>query len=156
MAINLRGSNDSISREEIEYAIKWSLKRLITPQLLGRLNITVIHCFFDLVRQKAKSTAHFDDKNSPRRFELEFSKKLGKNAFLKAVFHEITHVKQFATDQLWNYAAPSLGTCRWKKSDFKEKDLAYRDQPWEKEAFRMEINLYRAYKRHIEKEQITF
>ena len=51
--------------------------------------------------------------------------------WLGVLAHEMVHVKQFALKEL------ATGMNRWK-SRTNVSDLAYEDQPWEKEAFRLQ------------------
>jgi hypothetical protein len=127
--------------------------------MLSKLEIHIKHVDFALVRAKAELIAYFDDCKPPREFDLNLSKKLGKQGILRGIMHECVHIKQYVKNQLWDWSLedPAMARqVRWKMRTIKEKDFTYRELPWEKEAFRMERNLYTAYKRHLEKEQITF
>lgn len=58
--------------------------------------------------------------------------------WLRVLSHEMVHVKQFALGEL------SPGLDRWK-SRKNVDDLEYDDQPWEKEARRMQYKLVEVY-----------
>jgi len=155
MFVDQRGSNETITRAEVEYALDWYLKRLLGPWLAARCYVRLIHREFDAKNDKATAKAYFINNKDPRRFLIELSTKLKKAPVLRALAHEAVHVKQFAQGQLWD-AKGSEGLVCWKKRTVREKDYNYRQRPWEKEAYRVERLLYAAYKRHKEKEKIIF
>jgi hypothetical protein len=66
------------------------------------------------------------------------------NNWICTLAHEMIHVKQFALKQL----DPSLA--RWK-SRRDVKDLNYEDQPWEKEAFRLQMRLVENFENGVDK-----
>jgi len=66
-------------------------------------------------------------------FELEIRKGLNLYDLISTVCHEMIHVKQYYRKEMDN-------SRRWKSKLVKE-DTAYLDQPWEKEAFKMEDKL---------------
>jgi len=74
-----------------------------------------------------------DSKN--RYFEIEIEKELGLCDFVTALCHEMVHVKQGVRGEL----TEKLGAQMWKGKDHTDTD--YYDQPWEKEAYRMEGKL---------------
>ena len=157
MAIYHRGSNAAISNTEIEYAIKWYLKRLVGPHMVAKLHILARHMDFPLKRTKAELIGYFVDEKSPRKFDMNLSSKLKRTGLLRGIAHECVHIKQYVKNQIWDYEEPlNAQHVRWKMRTIRSKDYKYRELPWEREAFRMERNLYIAYKRHLEKEGITF
>lgn len=66
------------------------------------------------------------------------------NNWLCTLAHEMVHVKQFALKQL----DPSLN--RWK-SRKNVGNLSYEDQPWEKEAFRLQMRLVENFEIGVDK-----
>ncbi len=70
----------------------------------------------------------------PRKFEIEVEKDLGLRDFVTAICHEMVHVKQGVRGELTN----KLGFQYWKGRKC-EKD--YWEQPWEKEAYRLQDKL---------------
>ena len=80
-----------------------------------------------------------DDLNRPREFmiELDASMKYGFDQILTWLAHEMVHLKQFVRGELFDYAT---GRVQWKKRMY--GNVHYEDQPWEREAYRLETKLY--------------
>lgn len=70
-----------------------------------------------------------------REFQIEVSKILGDEDLVTTVIHEMIHVKQYARRELQQKG----GKHRWKSKWFGEID--YMDQPWEREAHRLDAKL---------------
>ena len=80
-----------------------------------------------------------DDLDKPREFmiELDASMKHPFDQILIWLAHEMVHLKQFVRGELFDYAT---GKVQWKKRMYGR--VHYDDQPWEKEAYRLEEKLY--------------
>ena len=72
-----------------------------------------------------------------RYFEIEIEKELGLRDFVTALCHEMVHVKQGVRGELREKAGAQL----WKNSKKDHADTDYWEQPWEKEAYRLEGKL---------------
>ena len=80
-----------------------------------------------------------DDLDRPREFMIELDTSM-KNSFdqiLTWLAHEMVHLKQFVRGELYDYAT---GNVQWKSRTYGR--VHYNDQPWEKEAYRLEGELY--------------
>ena len=92
-------------------------------------------------KEKAYGYCHIvdDNLNKPREFmiELDASMKYGFDQILTWLAHEMVHLKQFVRGELCDY---ETGRVQWKTRSFGRLDHA--DQPWEKEAYRLEGELY--------------
>ena len=92
-------------------------------------------------KEKAYGYCHIVDDNlsRPREFmvELDASMKYGFDEILTWLAHEMVHLKQFVRGELFDYAT---GRVQWKTRSFGRLD--HDDQPWEKEAYRLEGELY--------------
>ena len=80
-----------------------------------------------------------DNLNRPREFmiELDTSMKYSFDQILIWLAHEMVHLKQFVRGELFDY---ETGRVQWKTKSFGR--VHYTDQPWEKEAYRLEGYLY--------------
>ena len=80
-----------------------------------------------------------DNLNRPREFmiELDTSMKHPFDQILTWLAHEMVHLKQFVRGELFDYAT---GRVQWKKRMY--GNVHYEDQPWEREAYRLETKLY--------------
>ena len=80
-----------------------------------------------------------DNLNKPREFmiELDASMKYPFDQILTWLAHEMVHLKQFVRGELCDY---ETGRVQWKKRMY--GNVHYEDQPWEREAYRLETKLY--------------
>ena len=84
-----------------------------------------------------------DDLNRPREFLIELDTSM-KNSFRQILIwlaHEMVHIKQFVRKELWDY---ETGQVQWKSRTYSRAH--YDDQPWEREAYRLEKSLYNEFK----------
>ena len=80
-----------------------------------------------------------DSLAKPREFmiELDASMRYKFDQILTWLAHEMVHLKQFVRGELCDY---ETGRVQWKSRSFGR--VHYDDQPWEKEAYRLEEELY--------------
>ena len=92
-------------------------------------------------KEKAYGYCHIidDSLSRPREFmiELDASMKYSFDQILTWLAHEMVHLKQFVRGELFDY---ENGRVQWKSRTFGR--VHYTDQPWEKEAYRLEGYLY--------------
>ena len=92
-------------------------------------------------KEKAYGYCHIidDDLNRPREFmiEVDASMKYPFDQILIWIAHEMVHIKQFVRGELCDY---ETGRVQWKKRMYGR--VHYEDQPWEREAYRLEEKLY--------------
>ena len=114
--------------------------------LLGKRMVKNIYLDIKLTKglkqkEKAYGYCHIVDDNlsKPREFmiELDASMKYGFDDILTWLAHEMVHLKQFVRGELCDY---ETGRVQWKTRSFGR--VHYDDQPWEKEAYRLESKLY--------------
>jgi len=80
-----------------------------------------------------------DSQHRPREFEVEVHNRMTPEDYTKTLLHELWHVLQHVKGTLKDKHNKRL----WKGIDHSETD--YDDQPWEKEALKMEEVLYKKY-----------
>lgn len=73
---------------------------------------------------------------SKRDFEIELKKGMSIYDLIATICHEMVHVKQYYRGELFDNGEG----VRWKSKKI-SADTDYLDQPWEKEAFRLEEKL---------------
>ena len=92
-------------------------------------------------KEKAYGYCHIidDNLNKPREFmiEVDASMKHPFDQILIWIAHEMVHLKQFVRGELCDY---ETGRVQWKKRMYGR--VHYEDQPWEREAYRLEEKLY--------------
>ena len=100
-------------------------------------------------KEKAYGYCHIidDNLNRPREFmiELDTSMKYSFDQILTWLAHEFVHLKQFVRGELCDY---ETGRVQWKTRSFGR--VHYDDQPWEKEAYRLETKLFEEFKESYE------
>ena len=77
----------------------------------------------------------------PREFEVEIHNRMSVELYTETLLHEMWHVYQHVTGQLKD----KYNKRYWKGIDHSKTD--YENQPWEKEAHKMEKILYKEYVR---------
>ena len=80
-----------------------------------------------------------DNLNKPREFMIELDTSMihSFDQILIWLAHEMVHLKQFVRKELYDY---ETGRVQWKSRSYGR--VHYNDQPWEKEAYRLEDKLY--------------
>lgn len=81
------------------------------------------------------------DNNKCRDFVIYVNSKLCKRNQIRTLAHEMVHVKQFARGEF----IYDTDNCKWKNRNVNIKGIDYKDYPWEKEAYRLETELYNLY-----------
>ena len=84
----------------------------------------------------------------PREFDIEIDNQLPMYMYIETLLHELWHVYQHVKGDLKD----RYGKRCWKGVDHSKID--YENQPWEKEAVKMEKILYRKYKSFSRKSAI--
>ena len=116
--------------------------------LLGTRMVKNIHLDIKLtkgLKQKEKTYGYChitdDNLNKPREFciELDASTKFDFGQILTWMAHEFVHLKQFVRGELFDY---EFGKSQWKSRVYNVARIAHDDQPWEREAYRLENVLY--------------
>ena len=90
-----------------------------------------------------------DDLNKPREFMVELDASM-KNSFKQILIwlaHEMVHVKQFVRGELCDYENKRV---KWKSKQYPET-INYNNQPWEKEAYRLEEKLFNLWEQSYER-----
>lgn len=111
-------------REVVENVVHWCIKKLM-PRVRS-LDIEV-----KLTKCNAYGYCLMTDNH--KTFELEIRKGMNLYDLISTICHEMVHVKQYYRKEMDNNR-------RWKSRKVSE-DTNYVDEPWEKEAFRLEERL---------------
>ena len=120
------------AKKELAYKItEWYLKTIMPRMQTLDITINLTKCY----NKGAYGYCLMGDNN--REFEIEIDKNLRIYDFVSTLCHELTHLKQYARNEMRQL---DYGRVRWKKVIFSE-DVSYDDSPWEKEAFKVEKKL---------------
>ena len=130
--INLSISGGNLKqRKHVERAVRFCLDMLIpsTRAIKLKIELKKMHDFGSVV-----ATSDYNG------FDMELNKKQSLGMLLKTVMHEMVHVKQSIKKEWTTY----YSKCYWKGVD--HTDTSYSQQPWERQAYRMQNKLYDGYK----------
>jgi hypothetical protein len=114
--------------------------------LLGTRMLNNIHLDIKLTKNLKKKEQAYgychitdDNLNKPREFMIELDTSMihSFDQILIWLAHEMVHLKQFVRKELYDY---ETGKVQWKKRMY--GNVNYEDQPWEKEAYRLEEKIY--------------
>jgi hypothetical protein len=137
-------------RKQFRHAIEWMLTALVGTRLVKNIDLTVR--FVPHLGNYVGDCEWLDDNIGPRQFLIRISTRQTKNQRMVTLAHELTHVKQFVTNQLFDYAANSDLT-RWRRKIIDVTQYAYRDLPWEKDAYATQGPLLCAYKKFVKEQE---
>lgn len=151
MRVHIVDHDDTIpaSKDEIRKAVHYYARKLNLKD-----NLVV---FVDFSRENfqdcKRSIGHCsvdEDKFPPTEFFIELNRRRVKSytAIVRALAHEMVHVKQYATKELRFHADYGL----WKGRRYRYADYDYYDYPWEIEAYGREEGLYNRYHESVRKE----
>ena len=153
MRLTINGKVRKRDIPDIKKAVHFYADKLMSKSLIKKLRITIR--FVPDLDHMAEVTWNGCNPVRPKSFliYINSNKVRSKIRLLKALGHELTHVKQFATGELEDMEAKSL--VRWKDKfyPFPDEDSknpeTYWSAPWEIEAYGRETGLYQLYKNHI-------
>ncbi len=138
--IHVRG-RDAKYRALVRKAASWMISDLVSQKLSQKL-IIKIH----LIRLLHMNEHIFgdcewiDDNKRPKEFVIRLYAGPNRKRTLKTLAHELIHVKQFAKREMYDHIQ-NIDLVTWKGQRVDSTVVDYIDQPWEKEAYDMEIPL---------------
>lgn len=151
MLVHVKGKSKA-SKKEIKKAVRYFASRLMRSDLLDTL---IIHVEFENLGTAYKAgCAYMDNNIRPRMFHINVNKDMSKWSIIKALAHEMVHVKQYARGELQDYITPKKNDkVKWKGKTFSNSEEweDYWMSPWEIEAYGMEVGLYETYRIHLSK-----
>ncbi len=145
------GYNPKVSWAEFRYATKWALCQLMDQRLVRHLKINLIHLKPKSARAECEGIRIGD--NNPRTFKVHVSNlpTHRRKTVLKLLFHELTHVKQYATGQLWDHETMPETVYNGRTYRRGKNMPIYKNQPWEKECWKSELELLERYEKMVDK-----
>ena len=127
--------------QAVEEAVSFYSEVLLGKRMANNVDVLVKLTKDLKKKEKAYGFCHITDDSlaRPREFmiELDASMKYSFDQILTWLAHEMVHLKQFVRGELCDY---ETGRVQWKTRSFGR--VHYDDQPWEKEAYRLESKLY--------------
>ena len=135
MKVIIKNCRNKRLKAKLLEAIEFYADKLMHPNLSRNIGVTIkLKKMKDCYGECAPSWYNHQDK--PRKFVMVIDPKEEDPIYTLA--HEMYHVKQFAKGEL------SHCMTYWKSRRVSE-DTPYRNQPWEKESFSNDYQLYEKY-----------
>ena len=133
MKILVTGCRNPLVEQELISGTRFFASELLSSKMMKHITIEIVmkSSIGDLGNC---SISYYNDWYKPREFIIELRSRRSLKNTLITLAHEMVHVKQFAKGEL----DPALS--RWKSNKYCDK-IEYWDQPWEKEARRLQHKL---------------
>jgi hypothetical protein len=137
---------------EVKRAAEWYVERLLGRRMARNLSVTIRNRVgFDEDSRIADCEAVEVGRN-PRDFVIQVRSDLTRVCYLRALAHELTHVKQLVRNEFRDMHG---SVWYWKGDLIDEQDVSYRDLPWEVEAYDSQKKLYKEYRLYRRKNGLT-
>ena len=120
------------SKEMVSKVVHWYLKKMLPRFRTLDITVKLTTCY-----DKAGAYGYCSELDNNREFEIEIDKNLRLYDLVSTLCHELTHLKQYARNEMKH---KDDGRICWKKRVYSD-GVAYEDLPWEKEAFKLEHQL---------------
>ena len=132
---------DKVYRDLVRGAARWMAADLMGPRLCDTLTIKV-KLERDLFKEEGilGDCEWIGENKRPREFVIRLYAGPNRKRSLKTLAHELIHVKQFARSEMYDHVQ-NIDLVTWKGQRVDSNQVSYEDQPWEKEAYEMEIPL---------------
>ena len=166
MQVSVHGAKDRSWAHWLRKAARFYAKELMHPNLVKNLYLQIK--FIKPTREfPDKGQCEWDDIDgppNPRYFTIFLAKRLSKKDAYQTLAHEMVHLKQYAKNEMTGLIHSS-GLHLWKGADYKlnskfaparksknmvkcdPKGIDYFYQPWEIEAYGLEVGLWVYFKR---------
>jgi hypothetical protein len=137
----------NITLGEVQQAAYWFLSKLMSKRSLNSLSLSIR--FIDFPPKYWTGCAHYqiiEDSGRPNDYTVWIKPNLSKRLTLQTLAHELVHVKQWFKRERKDC---DFEIVKFKKKKYNEGKMAYRNMPWEKEAYAREDRLYKGYMKHL-------
>lgn len=141
-AISVRNANTPQQRKLLKDATMWMVGEIIG----SRLNLEITVTLYDLRKQEKCSgmCEWMDNPIRPRDFLLHVDNSQSLREQLRTIAHELIHVKQYATGEMYDYQR-DWSKVRWRNKIVNSNNLKYKEHPWEIEAYKRQTPLLRKF-----------
>jgi len=143
VSIKIDGGNRR-QRKIVRDFIKWLAYHLLDKRMADNLVIFVE--MLKVLNEKddlAGTVGYIGKHERLRIFTMEFCDNYADEDLLRCIAHEMIHVKQDCKNEKLSKIVDGIERTYWKKADHTETE--YDDQPWEKEAYKLERKLVERY-----------
>jgi hypothetical protein len=146
MKIYIMGHAKNISRAEIKYLFNFYGNILLGKRLAK--NISIELGIFNRGDHRGADVIPIDSdirNRNHREFSITMTKDMSYNTCVRAIAHEMAHIRQFARGE---FTCVDGNIMWWKGMKYELTDKTYPHTPWEKDADRSERWLLYFYKKH--------
>jgi hypothetical protein len=155
MIISIKNDPYKIEKAVVRKAVKFFSNSLISTRLSKTLSVKIIFTKGFNKNTKCIATCMWVDNNvRPKKFEIEIDANLSANQTIRAIAHEMVHLKQYATGQMKDLF--SNDSTKWEgkiHENISEMNDNYWTYPWEIEAYGREVGLFVLYSKYIKEEK---
>jgi hypothetical protein len=141
MHVEIEGESKRVPRGRILKALDFYAKILLGKRMAKNIYLTL--SIESMGKDRNYALCEWDHDNlRPRDFTITIDKNLGEKDFLRALAHEMVHLKQYARGELRELYKPKKVVWKGVDHDVDSPDHDYWFAPWEIEAYGMEHGLY--------------
>lgn len=117
-------------------ATNWALERLLGKRIAETVDVRVK--FVDNLLSKELTYGDLED-HGDRFYTIRIDNggSLTRLQVFRTLMHELVHLKQYVKGELHDYCY-NINMVRWKRSKIDVMKTDYINQPWEKEAYKMQ------------------
>jgi hypothetical protein len=156
MIISIKNNPYKIEKAVVRKAVKFFSNSLLSTRLNKSLYVKIIFTKGFNKTTKCIATCTWVDSNvRPKKFEIEVDADLSVNQTIRALAHEMVHLKQYATGQMKDFY--SNDSTKWEGKIHENVSNLNDDYwifPWEIEAYGREVGLFVLFNRYLKEEKI--
>lgn len=153
MILSIKNDPVKIQKSTVRKAAFFFSNSLLSTRLNNKINLRIVFIKDFYKVSKCLGTCTWTDNNDrPREFEIELDDNLSPKQTLRALAHEMVHLKQYATGQMKDMYSDQ--STKWEGKIHKyvsEQTNDYWTYPWEIEAYGREVGLYVMFKKHLKR-----
>lgn len=143
MIVSTQGKPRASTLKECKAAAEFAASQLMSNKLANNITVKLLFSKEQTADKGWDGFADWVDRNDrPREFIIGLDPNLSRKALLSTLFHEMVHIKQYATGQLKDYKRMK-GTINWMGRLLRDNKSQAKHTPWEREARRKEVTLYK-------------
>lgn len=151
MKIRIFGKLDNATKELLKEAASFYSTSLISKKVNEKISISIKLVPGLLKKEKIFGDIEWLDRpRNPRKFRIRLCADLKQRKLLKVLAHEMTHVKQYAKGELFDYAD---GRVKYMGQNHDPKKINYFNHLWEIEALGRELGLYYQFRHHLKRKK---
>lgn len=158
MKIKIIGKNKIVSKEEMRYMLNFFGDILLGKRLSNNIYLEVENTDFDDDNEMGYCNYTDYDYPTHREFVIEINKNLSYHHQVETLAHEMVHLKQFARNEWKMHNREGVYSWMGKRMYIPEDKYSerYRKLPWEKEAYLSEPWLTSFYRKHCDKNDLSW